>query len=182
MKRGWIIGLLSLILSGCLGMPKQVTPVNDFELNRYLGTWYEVARLDHSFERGLSDVTATYSLREDGGVKVINRGYSREEGQWQEAEGKAYFVENDKTGYLKVSFFGPFYGSYVVFDLYDDYQYAFISGPDHDYLWLLSRTPTVSESVKEQFIAAAKQRGFATEELIFVEHSRTDPKHKKTQQ
>ncbi|QIR06018.1 lipocalin family protein [Salinivibrio costicola] len=177
-----VLLVFALLLTGCLGMPKQVTPVNDFELNRYLGTWYEVARLDHSFERGLSDVTATYSLREDGGVKVINRGYSREEGKWQEAEGKAYFVENDKTGYLKVSFFGPFYGSYVVFELDDDYQYAFISGPDHDYLWLLSRTPTVSESVKEQFIAAAKQRGFATEGLIFVDHTRTAPEHKSNEQ
>jgi len=168
--------LLSTILTGCLGMPKDVTPVTNFDLNRYLGTWHEVARLDHSFERGLSDVTATYSLREDGGVKVINRGFSREEDKWQEAEGKAYFVENDKTAYLKVSFFGPFYGSYVVFELDDDYQYAFISGPDHGYLWLLSRTPTVPESVKERFISEAKQRGFATEELIFVDHARTDPK------
>ncbi len=115
MRLGFLF-LLSIVLTGCLGMPKDVTPVKNFELNRYLGTWYEIARLDHSFERGLSDVSATYSLRGDGGVKVINRGFSVEEEQWQEAEGKAYFVENDDTGYLKVSFFGPFYGSYVVFE------------------------------------------------------------------
>ncbi|MFA0071671.1 lipocalin family protein, partial [Vibrio breoganii] len=109
------------------------------------GTWYEVARLDHSFERGLSNISAEYSLRDDGGVKVVNRGYSLEKGEWNEAEGKAYFVEESDQGYLKVSFFGPFYGAYVVFELdKEGYQYAFVSGPDTDYLWLLSRTPEVA--------------------------------------
>ncbi|MGL4714009.1 MAG: lipocalin family protein, partial [Shewanella sp.] len=105
------------LLSGCLGMPKLVQPVNDFELNKYLGKWYEIARLDHSFERGLSQVSAQYSLKEDGGVRVINRGFSAAKNEWKEAEGKAYFVNGDSEGYLKVSFFGPFYGSYVVFEL-----------------------------------------------------------------
>ena len=104
-------------LAGCVGMPPGVEPVEDFELDRYLGKWYEIARLDHSFERGLSRVSAEYSLREDGGVRVVNRGYSDKSGKWKESEGKAYFVDGDDTGYLKVSFFGPFYGSYVVFEL-----------------------------------------------------------------
>lgn len=159
-----------LVLSGCLGMPRNVEPVKDFQLKRYLGKWYEIARLDHSFERGLTQVTAEYSLKADGGVKVINRGYSNDTQQWKEAEGKAYFVNGDGEAYLKVSFFGPFYGSYVVFGLdQQDYQYAFISGPDTDYLWLLARTPTVSPEVMKQFVEMASARGFDTNSLIYVE-------------
>lgn len=91
--------------------------------------WYEIARLDHSFERGLEQVTAEYSLREGGGVQVKNRGFSNKKNKWSEAEGKAFFVGKASEGYLKVSFFGPFYGSYVVFELdKDNYQYAFVSG------------------------------------------------------
>ncbi|MFV0594141.1 lipocalin family protein [Shewanella sp.] len=159
-----------LVLSGCLGMPRNVEPVKDFELERYLGKWYEIARLDHSFEHGLSQVTAEYSLKADGGVKVINRGYSADTQQWKEAEGKAYFVNGDGEAYLKVSLFGPFYGSYVVFGLdQQGYQYAFISGPDTDYLWLLARTPTVSPEVMKQFVEMASARGFDTNSLIYVE-------------
>merc|ERR1711916_46831 len=111
------MGVSTLLLAGCLGYPKTVEPVQGFELQRYLGQWYEIARLDHSFERGLQGVTAQYSLREDGGVRVINRGYSEKKQQWQQAEGRAYFVRDEQQGYLKVSFFGPFYGSYVVYEL-----------------------------------------------------------------
>ncbi|MAF15881.1 MAG: lipocalin [Marinomonas sp.] len=162
-------GLLVVLLTGCTSAPKGIEPVQEFELSKYLGTWYEIARLDHSFERGLSNVTAEYSLREDGGVRVINRGYSAEEGKWEQAEGKAYFVEDSDTGHLKVSFFGPFYGAYVVFNLDEDYQQSFVSGPDRSYLWFLSRTPTVSEADKQRFIQAARAKGFDTDELIFVE-------------
>lgn len=168
----WFSIIAVLFLSGCLGMPEKVQPVNNFELQKYLGTWYEVARLDHSFERGLSDVTATYSMKEDGGVKVINRGFSEKEQEWKEAEGKAYFVEQPDLGYLKVSFFGPFYGSYVVFELESQgYQYAFVSGPDTDYLWLLARTPTITPEVLELFKQQATQAGFDLNELILVEHT-----------
>ncbi|MCL1088559.1 lipocalin family protein [Shewanella profunda] len=166
-----------LILSGCLGMPKNVQPVSDFELNRYLGKWYEIARLDHSFERGLNQVTAEYSLKDDGGVMVINRGFSPSKNEWKEAEGKAYFVNGDSEGYLKVSFFGPFYGSYVVFELdHENYQYAFISGPDTGYLWLLAKTPTVSPEVIQQFIKMAKAKGFDTDSLIYVEQKSAEVK------
>lgn len=162
--------LLSLLLlTACLGMPPQVSPVSDFELERYLGTWYEIARLDHSFERGLEQVTAHYSLREDGGVRVLNRGYSPADGTWNEAQGRAYFVEDETTGYLKVSFFGPFFGSYVIFELdKEDYQYAFISGPDHSYLWLLSRTPTVEQALLDRFEQQAERLGFPSDDLIYV--------------
>lgn len=160
------------LLSSCLGMPKLVKPVADFELNNYLGKWYEVARLDHSFERGLSQVSAEYSLKDDGGVLVINRGYSESDNEWQQAEGKAYFINENTEGYLKVSFFGPFYGSYVIFALdHDNYQYAFVSGPSNDYLWLLSRTPIVTAEVLKKFIDMSKQRGFNFEELIYVKHN-----------
>jgi len=161
---------LFLLLGGCVGMPDGVRPVSDFELERYLGNWYEIARLDHSFERGLSRVTAEYSLRDDGGVRVVNRGYDAKAGKWKESVGKAYFVEDENLGYLKVSFFGPFYGSYVVFELeQDQYQHAFISGPNTSYLWLMSRTPNVSEEVVALFLERAEALGFETDELIFVD-------------
>jgi len=161
---------LALLLAACTGMPPGVDPVDGFELDRYLGKWYEIARLDHSFERGLTHVTAEYSRREDGGVRVLNRGFSIETGDWKETEGKAYFVESPNLGYLKVSFFGPFYGSYIVFELDKDaYQYAFISGPDTSYLWLLARTPTVSNGVLERFGERATELGFDTDAVILVE-------------
>lgn len=171
--RNLLIIVTLFVLNGCLGMPQFVQPVGDFQLQRYLGKWYEIARLDHSFERGLSNVTAEYSLRDDGGVSVINRGFSQESQQWKQAEGKAYFVNSESEGYLKVSFFGPFYGSYVVFELeQENYDYAFVSGPNNDYLWLLSRTPNVSPTVVEKFETMARELGFETEQLIYVEHEK----------
>ncbi len=168
--------LFCLLLSGCLGVPEKVTPVDNFDVNRYLGTWYEIARLDHSFERGLTNVTAEYSLRDDGGIKVVNRGYSAENEAWKEAEGRAYFVENERQGYLKVSFFGPFYGSYVIFGLdREAYQYSFVSGPDTSYLWLLARSPDLDSKIVRQFVLDAQSRGFDTEQLIFVEHDSIVP-------
>jgi len=166
-----ILAFSLCLISGCLGMPKSVVPITDFELSKYLGKWYEVARLDHSFERGLKRVTAEYRLKDDGGVEVINRGFSAADNEWKEAIGKAYFVGESTEGYLKVSFFGPFYGSYVIFELeHDNYQYAFVSGPNTNYLWLLSRTTSVAPEVIEKFISMAKMHGFNTEELIFIEH------------
>ena len=161
----------SLLIGGCLGMPATVTPVNDFELDRYLGRWYEIARLDHSFERGLERVTADYTRRPDGGVQVLNRGFDIEKQQWREARGKAFFVGPASQGYLKVSFFGPFYGSYVIFELdRDGYQHAFVCGPNTSYLWLLARTPTVDPEVLSRFIEKADRLGFATDALIYVRH------------
>jgi apolipoprotein D and lipocalin family protein len=173
-KRRWILSVGLLLaavwaLSGCTGLPPSVAPVTNFQLERYLGTWYEVARLDHSFERGLEQVTANYELRSDGGVRVLNRGYSPGDSQWKTAEGKAYFVRQPDEGYLKVSFFGPFYGTYVVFDLdHENYQYAFVAGPDTSYLWLLSRTHAVSEAVRARFIERARELDFNIDKLIFV--------------
>lgn len=165
--------LIFFFLGGCTGMPDSVTPVKGFALPSYLGKWYEIARLDHSFERGLSDVTAHYRLRGDGGISVINRGFSKEENRWREAEGRAYFVKSVDQGHLKVSFFGPFYGSYVIFALdRENYQYAFVSGPNLSYLWLLSRTPKVQPEIIARFIKKSQELGFNTDKLIFVEHNK----------
>lgn len=163
---------LAFVLTGCVSVPEGIKPVDQFEVERYLGTWYEIARLDHSFERGLSRVSATYQLREDGGISVLNRGYSATEGAWQSVEGKAYFVEKPDLGYLKVSFFGPFYGAYVVFALdRDNYQYSLVSGPNRSYLWLLARNPTMDQKLKDDLVAKAKALGFETDRLIFVDQS-----------
>lgn len=162
---------LLLMLTGCVGVPEGITPVGDFQLERYLGTWYEIARLDHSFERGLTQVSAEYSQRDDGGVRVVNRGYSEQTGAWKTATGRAYFVRNPDTGYLKVSFFGPFYGAYVVFDLdRENYQHALVCGPDKSYLWLLARTPRIDREQRDQLVAKARTLGFDTDKLIFVDH------------
>ena len=167
-----LTGLALLVLVGCTGLPDGVEPVQSFEADRYLGKWYEIARLDHSFERGLNQVTAEYSRRDDGGIRVINRGYDSAADEWEEAEGRAYFVRADDEGYLKVSFFGPFYGAYVVFGLdHENYQYSFVSGPDRSYLWLLARTPTVEQAVIDRFLAEAGALGFPTDELIFVDQT-----------
>ncbi len=163
--------ILFLFLVGCAGIPENVKPVDNFKLERYLGQWYEIARLDHSFERELSKVTANYSLRDDGGVRVLNRGYSEKEKKWKEAEGKAFFVKRSDQGYLKVSFFGPFYGSYVVFELdHADYQYALVCGPNKSYLWILARSPIIKQELKDMLIAKAATLGFDTGKLIFVDH------------
>lgn len=162
--------LSSLLLLGCTGKPKLVKPVSAFELNRYLGTWYEIARLDHSFERGLNQITAEYSLNEDGSVKVVNRGWKEEEGQWSEALGKAKFVGDSEKGHLKVSFFGPFYGSYIIFHLEPDYSTALISGPNLDYFWILSRTPTLEDEELERLKKIASQVGFDTNSLLYPNH------------
>lgn len=159
------------LLAGCTGHPDSIRPVEDFDAERYLGQWYEIARLDHSFERGLEQVTATYSRRDDGGIHVVNRGFDPGSGEWKEAEGKAYFVRSPQEGYLKVSFFGPFYGSYVVFDLdRAEYNRAYVAGPNHNYLWFLSRTPDVSDADKSRFVDVAAAAGYDTSQLIFVEH------------
>lgn len=168
--RKLLLGLPLLLAAACSSVrhPETVTPVRGFDLDRYLGTWYEIARLDHPFERGLEKVTAEYTLREDGAVRVTNRGYSPAKEAWQEATGKAKFAGDPGEGFLKVSFFGPFYGAYVIFDLDADYQHAFVCGPDTSWLWLLSRTPTVSDEVLARFKQRAEAAGFDTDEIILV--------------
>lgn len=166
-----VFGVISLLLlCGCVKIPAGIEPITGFELNRYLGTWYEIARLDHPFERGLNYVSAEYSMRDDGGVRVLNKGKGAE--GWQSAEGRAYFAKDPGTGYLKVAFFGPFFGAYVIFDLSPDYQTAYVCGPNRDYLWLLSRTPTLPQAEIDRFVKKANSLGFDTDALIFPDQKR----------
>ena len=165
-----VIGLLACsLLSACLGIPERAEAVDDFSLPSYLGSWYEIARLDHGFERGLSHVTAQYSMREDGGVSVLNKGFNKTSGQWKEADGKAYFIGDENVGRLKVSFFGPFYGAYNIIALAPDYQYAMIVGPDTGYFWILSRTPELDSKILQGLLDQARSLGVAVDELIYPE-------------
>ena len=163
------LGMLCIVLLvSCTGLPDNVEPVSQFNTEQYLGTWYEIARLDHSFERNLERVTATYGLNEDGSVSVLNKGFNTEKGEWRQAEGVAKPMGSSDIAHLKVSFFGPFYGTYAVFEIADDYSHAFVSGYNTDYLWLLAREPDVSTEVRQRFINESQALGFDTSKLIWV--------------
>lgn len=175
MKR--FILLIVFVLNACTSkMPANMQTVDGVDAQQYLGTWYEIARLDHSFERNLEQVTATYSMREDGGIKVVNRGFNTKKNKWSEAEGKAYFTEpahKDGTylGKLEVSFFGPIYGPYNIIALDKIYyNYALVTS-GKDYLWILSRTPQLTYPIKQELMAQAKALGYPTENLIFVKQA-----------
>ena len=166
----FILGFVFL-LAGCVSIPDGVTPVENFQLERYLGKWYEIARLDHSFERGLSRASAEYSLNADGSVKVVNSGFSDKDKKWKKAEGKAHFVKSPDQGFLKVSFFGPFYGSYIILELdHKNYAHALVCGPNRSYLWILARSPKISDEVKNSLVAKAAALGFQTGNLIYPRH------------
>lgn len=155
-----------LVLAACTRLPEGITPVQGFELKRYLGEWHEIARLDHRFERGLTLVTATYSLRSDGSVRVLNRGWNAATAQWKEAEGRAVFIGSSSEGRLKVSFFGPFYGAYTIIALDPD-RYSMICGPDRSYFWILARESNLDPKTLESLLGRARALGFATDQLIF---------------
>lgn len=170
----FLIATAGLILAGCTGGPPGgLTVVENFDITRYEGRWYEIARLDHRFERGLNDVTAVYTLQDDNTVRVVNRGYSDTEQDWEEAVGRARFVDEPTVGALKVSFFGPFYGAYNVVALdHQAYQWALVTGPNHNYLWILAREPVLAEATLQRLITMAAQAGFETDNLITVSHTR----------
>ena len=169
--RKLIFIIIPLLIIGCLGYPDGIKPVTGFNLQNYLGKWYEIARLDHPFERGLEQITAEYSIRSGNSINVKNRGFSVEKGEWSEANGKAFFVKTQDIGYLKVSFFGPFYASYVIFELdSENYQYAYITSSSRSYLWFLSRLPEVEENMKTRFIQKIESLGFSSKDLIWVSH------------
>lgn len=167
-----IVSVLLITLSiGCTSVPEGVEPIAGFDSEKYLGTWYEIARFDHSFERGLDNVTATYTRRDDGGIDVLNRGFDQTVGEWDEANGKAYFVGDQNLGHLKVSFFGPFYASYVIMALDKEmYQYSVVTGPSRDYFWILARRPEIDEDTLQNLLAFAQQQGYDTRKLIWVQH------------
>lgn len=160
------------LLASCTGVPQGIQPVAPFELQRYLGTWYEIARFDHRFERGLSHITAEYSLQEDGGIKVVNRGFVATDNTWKSAQGKAYFMGDTNQGHLKVSFFGPFYSSYIVVELDQTaYGYALVTSASRDYFWILAREPQLSPDLQARLLERATALGFDTRQLIWVDHT-----------
>jgi apolipoprotein D and lipocalin family protein len=174
--RGFWIGILGIIsiLQGCsLSVPTGIRPVTGFDVNQYLGHWYEIARLDNRFQRGLTQVTATYNLREDGGIRVENAGWNAQKKQRKTIVGKAKFVADEQVGHLKVSFWGPFYGSYVIFHLEADYSVAMVCGACKDYCWILSKNPILSAEDLAKYLKIAEERGFAVER--FIHTSATTP-------
>lgn len=147
-------------LYGCaVSVPKGIQPVTGFDAKRYMGTWYEQARIEHNFEKGLSQVTAQYSLNDDGTVTVVNRGYDAAKSEWRQATGKARFLSDSKVAALKVSFFGPFYGGYNVVSLDDQYQTSLVIGDSLDYFWLLSRSNSIPEQQFRQLLEKAQSLG-----------------------
>ena len=163
--------LVTALLGGCASAPEGLQPITQFQADRYLGTWYEIARLDHSFERGLSKVTAEYSRRDDGSIQVVNRGYDAQRDRWREAHAVARFVGPSDVASLEVTFFWPFSGGYHVIALErDGYNYAMVTSSSRDYLWILARQKQLDAAVQSDLLAKAKAWGFRTEDLIFVEH------------
>lgn len=148
--------------------PEGVTPVKPFDLNKYLGKWYEIARFDFRFEKNLEQTTAEYSMNDDGSVKVVNRGYNYKTKEWKQATGTAKFVDSNNEGKLKVSFFGPFYSGYNVMAIDPNYRYALVAGESLDYLWILSREKSIPDDVKQNYLNLAASVGYDTTRLIWV--------------
>jgi apolipoprotein D and lipocalin family protein len=170
-----ILFIITATTIGCTSIPDGLEPVSGFEADRYLGTWYEVARLDHRFERGLSNVSATYSRGDNGVIHVLNKGYDAETGKWKQIEGRARFIDSESIGSLKVSFFGPFYGGYHIIELDRlNYGYSMVAGPSRSYLWILSRNKTLDENIYSRLVSAAAQKGFDTDRLILVQHDEAE--------
>lgn len=166
----FLLASTGYLMFGKLGIPDGMTAVQGFDANRYLGVWHEIARLDHGFEKGLTHVTAEYSRRDDGGLKVVNKGFDTKTGKWQASEAKAYFLESPDIGRLKVSFFGPFYGSYNIIDLDEkNYAWALVTGPSTHFLWILARGKTLDDAVMQRLIQKAKTLGFKLDKLIYVD-------------
>ena len=165
-----ILGLL--IFSSCsVKIPEGATAVNNFEKEKYLGKWYEIARLDFKWEKNMEQVTAEYSLKDNGHIKVDNKGYNYVKKEWKQSIGEARFVEDEKTSRLKVSFFKPFWAGYNVIDLAGDYQYALVVGDDLDNMWILSREKTIPEDIKQRFLTKARSLGYKTEELVWTKQN-----------
>lgn len=157
-------------LGSCAQLPKGATAVTQFDAEKYLGKWYEIARFDFRFERNLNNTTATYSLNNNGTLKVVNKGYNYVEKKWKEAEGKAKFVKDNRVASLKVSFFGPFYSPYNVIAIDENYQYALVVGNNTDYMWILAREKTIPDDLKNNYLKIASELGFDVNKLIWVEH------------
>jgi apolipoprotein D and lipocalin family protein len=164
-----IIGILSF--NACSSIPKGATAVNPFEKEKYLGKWYEIARMDFKFERNLNNTTATYSVNDIGSIKVDNQGYNYVTKEWKQAIGKAKFAGDENTAMLKVSFFGPFYAGYNVIALDKEYKYALVAGQNLNYLWILSRETEIPEDIKQNYLKIAENLGFKTSDLLWIVHT-----------
>lgn len=172
MLRATAFIIIAISMFSCVSIPKGAEAVKPFDKSKYLGKWYEIARFDYRFERNLNNVTATYSLRDDGAIKVDNRGYNTKKNKWEESIGRAKFVKDPNEARLKVSFFGPFYAGYNVIAIDKDYRYALVAGRSLDYLWILSREKTIPNTIKEEYVKKAKGLGYKVEELVWVEQGK----------
>ena len=153
------------LAAGCVSVPKvDNAPVATLDMNRYLGEWYEIARFDHSFERGVEQAKANYTQNADGTIKVVNSGIKNGKPKTAVGKGKT----TDTPGLLRVSFFGPFYADYRVMMIDEDYTYALVGSGGADYLWILSRTSGLSETAKSELLSEAQRRGYDTGKLIWV--------------
>ena len=168
--RSSLVLCLLVLLSACTMQPPGLQTVETLDTQRYMGKWFEIARLDHRFERGLEKVSAEYALREDGAIAVTNRGFNTAEGEWEEADGVARFREGVPNGRIKVTFFWPFYGGYNIVELDPEYRYVLIIGPDTSYGWILAREPVLETAVYERLMARAKALGVAESGWIKVAH------------
>lgn len=167
MYRFLILSFVFFSITGCTTSYPPLSTVKKVDLQKYLGTWYEIARYEHYFEKGCRDVTATYTLKEDGEIKVVNRCTKEEDAKIKEAVGVAYAVD-ESSSKLKVSFFRPFYGNYWIIMLDDDYRYAVVGDPSREYLWILSRTPKLEEDIKNKILTKLPQMGYSAEPLIWT--------------
>lgn len=165
----------ALIFTSCSHIPEKAKPVADFDANRYLGTWYEIARFDYRFEKDLDNVAARYSLLENGDIKVFNSGYDYVKNEWKSSTGSARFRGDKNTAALKVTFFKPFYSGYNVIALDNDYRYALVAGKNLDYLWLLSKEKTMPEEIKKQYLKKAEEIGYDISGLVWVKHDKDNP-------
>lgn len=172
-KMKWLWAGAVALLAACSGVPQGLHPVTGFDAEKYLGHWNEIARLDHGFERGLTDVTADYRKLPDGRIEVLNRGFDAKAKKWKEVKGVARFQGKPDVGSLEVSFFGPFYGAYNVLVLDPQYRYAVVAGPDRGYLWILARDRQLDPATLAILVERARGWGFATDKLIYVEHLNT---------
>lgn len=183
MKPLFFLGLCGLFaFQSCASIPEGAIAVSPFDKEKYLGTWYEIARLDFRFERNLDNTTATYSVNEDGSIKVDNRGFDYVNLRWKQAIGRAKFRGATDVAALKVSFFGPFFSGYNVIALDDAYTYALIAGKNLSYLWILSREKSIPDDIKEAYLDLAKKLGYDVDALIWVKHDKTQPSPSEIQQ
>jgi apolipoprotein D and lipocalin family protein len=167
MKKYLLVVLIAVIFIGCGKKHPNLPTVKQVDIEKYKGTWYEIARFEHFFEKGCKNVTATYELKEDGDLKVINRCTMIEDDEFKEATGVAYAVDGTNSK-LKVSFFRPFYGDYYIIDLAEDYSYAVVGAPSRELLWILSRTKTISDQLKNEILAKLPPLGFDPKNFIWT--------------